>query len=60
MPDATHLTLGFDSRSGLSAGTAKTSVEGLGNGGKVRKDGKLSVLAYKTEKLISEWRKTGK
>ncbi|HOP21531.1 MAG TPA: saccharopine dehydrogenase NADP-binding domain-containing protein [Gammaproteobacteria bacterium] len=53
MPDATHLTLGFDSRSGLSAGTAKTSVEGLGNGGKVRKDGKLQKvpLAFKTRKI---------
>ena len=29
LPDATHLALGFDSRSGFSPGTAKTSVEGL-------------------------------
>ena len=27
LPDATHLALGFDSRSGFSPGTAKTSVE---------------------------------
>ena len=27
LPDATHLVLGFDSRSGFSPGTAKTSVE---------------------------------
>ncbi|NVJ59835.1 MAG: saccharopine dehydrogenase NADP-binding domain-containing protein [Gammaproteobacteria bacterium] len=49
MPDATHLALGFDSGSGLSPGTAKTSVEGLGQGGKVRKDGKIIQvpLAYK-------------
>ena len=28
LPDATHLALGFDSKSGLSQGTAKTSTEG--------------------------------
>ncbi len=41
MPDATHLALGFDSRSGLSPGTAKTSTEGVGEGSKVRRDGKI-------------------
>lgn len=53
MPDATELKLGFDSRSGLSPGTAKTSVEGLGNGGAIRKDGKIVKvpLAYKTRKI---------
>src|SRR5262249_44328381 len=53
LPDATHLALGFDSRSGLSPGTAKTSVEGLAQGGKVRKDGRIiSVpLAYKTRRI---------
>lgn len=53
MPDATELKLGFDSRSGLSPGTAKTSVEGLGNGGAVRKDGRIIKvpLAYKTRKI---------
>jgi short subunit dehydrogenase-like uncharacterized protein len=39
LPDATHLALGFDSRSGLSRGTASTSVEGLGHGSRVREDG---------------------
>lgn len=33
LPDATHLALGFDSRSGLSAGTAKTTVEAMKLGG---------------------------
>jgi len=53
LPDATHLALGFDSRSGLSPGTAKTSVEGLAQGGKVRQDGHIiSVpLAYKTRRI---------
>lgn len=53
MPDATHLTLGFDSRSGFSPGTAKTSVEALPQGGKVRKDGKIITvpLAASTRKI---------
>ncbi len=53
LPDATHLALGFDSRSGMSPGTAKTSVEGLAQGGKVRRDGKIvSVpLAYKVRRI---------
>jgi len=53
LPDATHLALGFDSRSGFSPGTAKTSVEGLAQGGKVRRDGRIvSVpLAYKVRRI---------
>ncbi len=53
MPDATHLALGFDSRSGFSPGTAKTSVEALPQGGKVRIDGKIVTvpLAAKTRKI---------
>jgi short subunit dehydrogenase-like uncharacterized protein len=39
LPDASHLALGFDSASSLSPGTAKTSVEGLQFGGKVRRAG---------------------
>ncbi|MBA1147341.1 saccharopine dehydrogenase NADP-binding domain-containing protein [Ectothiorhodospiraceae bacterium WFHF3C12] len=44
LPDATHLTLGFDSRSGFSPGTAKTSVEGMADGGKVRRDGRIVTV----------------
>lgn len=53
MPDATHLKLGFDSGSGLSPGTAKTSVEGLKDGGKIRKDSKIITvpLAYKCQTI---------
>lgn len=49
MPDATHLALGFDSGSRMSPGTAKTSVEGLGQGGKIRKNGQITSvpLAYR-------------
>jgi len=45
MPDATHLVLGFDSRSGFSPGTAKTSVEGLKAGGRIRENGKLTTVS---------------
>ena len=41
LPGATRLTLGFDSRSGLSRGTAATSVEGLGHGSRVRENGEI-------------------
>ncbi|MFO1323123.1 MAG: saccharopine dehydrogenase NADP-binding domain-containing protein [Burkholderiales bacterium] len=41
LPDATSLALGFDSRSPLSQGTAKTMIEGLPDGGKVRRDGRI-------------------
>ncbi|GAB2477960.1 saccharopine dehydrogenase NADP-binding domain-containing protein [Comamonas humi] len=53
LPDATHLALGFDSRSGFSPGTAKTSVEGLAQGGKVRRDGKIITvpLAYEVRRI---------
>lgn len=53
LPDATHLALGFDSRSGFSPGTAKTSVEGLAQGGKVRRDGKIETvpLAYEVRRI---------
>ncbi len=53
LPDATELALGFDSRSGFSPGTAKTSVEGLAKGGRVRRDGVIVPvpLAYRTRTI---------
>lgn len=53
LPDATHLALGFDSRSGFSPGTAKTSVEGLAQGGKIRRDREIVTvpLAYKVRQI---------
>lgn len=53
MPAATDLALGFDSRSGLSQGTAKTSIEGLSQGGCIRRDGKLESvpLAWRTRRI---------
>ena len=44
LPDATHLALGFDSRSGWSRGTASTSVEGLGHGSRVREGGVICPI----------------
>lgn len=53
MPDATHLRLGFDSKSPLSPGTTKTAIEGMAQGGKVRHNGQLVTvpLAYKTQRI---------
>jgi short subunit dehydrogenase-like uncharacterized protein len=53
MPDATHLALGFDSRSGLSPGTAKTTLKRLGAGSAVRDNGRIvSVpLASRTRRI---------
>lgn len=53
LPDASQLSLGFDSKSPLSPGTAKTAIEGLADGGKVRINGQLVdvPLAYKTRSI---------
>lgn len=53
LPDATHLALGFEALSSVSAGTAKTAVEFLGGGGFVRRDGILEQVppAHKTRRI---------
>ncbi len=54
LPSATHLKLAFKSRYGkLSPGTAKTMVEGLPEGGRIRKDGRIVKVpaAYKVETI---------
>ena len=53
LPDATHLALGFDSKGMFSPGTAKTSVEGLASGGRIRDCGKIVrvPLSYKTRQV---------
>ncbi len=53
LPDATHLALGFDSRGTFSPGTAKTSMEGLAQGGRTRRDGVIEKvpLAFKTRTI---------
>jgi len=53
LPDATHLALAFETRSRSSIGTAKTSVESLGLGGRIRKEGKIVRVpfAYRTREI---------
>ncbi|MCZ6559299.1 MAG: saccharopine dehydrogenase NADP-binding domain-containing protein [Gammaproteobacteria bacterium] len=53
LPKASHLALGFDSQSRMSQGTAKTSIEGLAKGGRIREKGKLVVvgLGYESRQI---------
>jgi short subunit dehydrogenase-like uncharacterized protein len=54
LPSATHLKLAFKSRDGkLSPGTTKTMVEGLPEGGRIRRDGRIVKVpaAYKIETI---------
>jgi short subunit dehydrogenase-like uncharacterized protein len=53
LPAATKLQLAFEAAGGPSPGTAKTSIEGLGNGGWIRRDGKMKKvpLAWKTRSI---------
>jgi short subunit dehydrogenase-like uncharacterized protein len=46
LPDATHLALGFDGKSSMSRGTARTMVESLGHGGCVRQAGALTPVPF--------------
>jgi short subunit dehydrogenase-like uncharacterized protein len=48
LPDATHLALGFDTATAMSAGTAKTMLEGYPQGGRIRRDGE--IVAVRTDK----------
>ena len=41
LPDATELTLAFQGGAGLSAGTQKTILEGMRDGGAIRRDGRI-------------------
>ncbi|MDX1803917.1 MAG: saccharopine dehydrogenase NADP-binding domain-containing protein [Alcanivorax sp.] len=53
LPDATDLSLGFSTRSGLSPGTAKTTIEGLALGGRARIDEQLREvpLGWKVRRI---------
>ena len=53
LPAATELVLAFEPGGGTSRGTAKSGVEGLGNGGCVRKNGELKrvPLGWKTRRI---------
>ncbi len=56
LPDASELVLAFEAGGGSSPGTAKTSVEGLAKGGRVRIGGALVEvpLAWKTRTFMRE------
>lgn len=56
LPTATHLVLAFEAGGGPSPGTARTSVEGLGKGGRARIDGQLRrvPLAWKTRSFMRD------
>lgn len=50
LPSATHLQLAFTmSKGGLSRGTSKSMTEGLGYGGMIRRDGRLTTIAMGEE-----------
>lgn len=53
LPDADRLALGFEMPGGMSPGTATTVVNGLGHGGRVRRDGQITVvpLAFRTREI---------
>jgi len=53
LPDATHLALGFAGGGAISPGTAKTSIEGLKLGGRVRAAGHIVQvpLAYRARMI---------
>jgi short subunit dehydrogenase-like uncharacterized protein len=46
LPGATHLALGFDGAQTLSPGTAKTMVENLSSGGKIRRNGTIVSVPF--------------
>lgn len=50
LPDAIRLSLGFDSDSGISPGTFKTMIQGLGSGSMQRKDGVLEPIALGSQR----------
>jgi len=53
LPAATELLLAFEMTGGASPGTAKTSIEGIRKGGRIRRDGQLVTvpLAWKSRRI---------
>lgn len=56
LPGARELVLAFEAGGGASRGTARTGVEGLGRGGRVRRGGELVAvpLAWKTRTFVRD------
>jgi short subunit dehydrogenase-like uncharacterized protein len=53
LPEATHLRLGFDALGAVSPGTAATAVDSLGEGGAIRRDGRIESVpsAWKSRRI---------
>jgi short subunit dehydrogenase-like uncharacterized protein len=53
LPDGDRLALGFEASGGISPGTAKTAVRGLGGGGAVRRNGRIesSPIGSETRRI---------
>ncbi|WP_135365178.1 saccharopine dehydrogenase family protein [Halosimplex halophilum] len=49
LPDADRLALGFEASGGVSPGTAKTALRGLGEGGAVRRNGCIESVPIGSE-----------
>jgi len=56
LPGATHLDLAFIAGGGLSPGTARTSVEGTGGGGRARVDGELRTVPISHRRRVAGFR----
>lgn len=59
MPDAIRLVLAFEAHGGISPGTARTSIEKLAAGGRIRRDGRIVrvPLAWRTREFVFNTRK---
>ncbi|MGD7044383.1 saccharopine dehydrogenase family protein [Jeotgalibacillus proteolyticus] len=55
LPDATQLSLGFDSDSGISPGTVKTMIRGLSSGSLERKDTEIQAFPLGKKKRTIEF-----
>ncbi|CEG24236.1 Putative trans-acting enoyl reductase [Planococcus massiliensis] len=55
MPEAVSLALGFDSNSGISRGTYKTMIEGLGSGSTVRNNGELTPVPLGSQRRTIDY-----
>jgi short subunit dehydrogenase-like uncharacterized protein len=55
LPSATHLSLGFDSDSGISPGTFKTMIQGLASGSAERRDGIITEFPLGTKHRVIDF-----
>ncbi len=55
LPSATHLSLGFESDSGISRGTFKTMIQGLASGSAQRQDGVIKEFPLGTKSRIIDF-----